>query len=190
MFHMTNNDMEQLCNFMGHTLGVHQQSYRLPDDVFQTAKISKLLLLMEKGEAGKYKGKGLEDINIDMDENLLDDNESGSETDNTEDIVFSNNDEVDRSHSLLTESVPSVSGQNTTQETAIKSTKSKRILVPWSSEQKQVVTKYFFKHRKHKIPPKKHECMDIKVKHAQLLSNKSWEKIKVFVQNLYSKNKH
>lgn len=37
---------------------------RLPQDVYQTAKVSKLLLLMEKG-AVKYKGKALKDIDID-----------------------------------------------------------------------------------------------------------------------------
>lgn len=52
LFNMTENDMEQLASFMGHTLGIHRTSYRLPDDVYQTARISKLLILMEKGEAG------------------------------------------------------------------------------------------------------------------------------------------
>ncbi|KAG5866267.1 hypothetical protein JTB14_013618 [Gonioctena quinquepunctata] len=51
IFAMTSNDLEQLSTFMGHTSDVHKQAYRLPDDVYQTAKISKLLLLMEKEEA-------------------------------------------------------------------------------------------------------------------------------------------
>lgn len=36
----------------------------MPQDVYQTAKVSKLLLLMEQG-ADKYKGKALKDIDID-----------------------------------------------------------------------------------------------------------------------------
>lgn len=40
VFSMSENDMEQLATFMGHTNEVHRKSYRLPDDVYQTAKIS------------------------------------------------------------------------------------------------------------------------------------------------------
>ncbi|CAH0551285.1 unnamed protein product [Brassicogethes aeneus] len=67
VFNMSNNDIEQLATFMGHTFNVHSTVYRLPDDVYQTAKIAKLLLLMEKGDAGKYKGKTLDEIDLDMD---------------------------------------------------------------------------------------------------------------------------
>lgn len=60
---------------MGHTVGVHKGSYRLPDDIYQTAKVSKLLMLMEKGASSQFKGKNIEDIPIeelDLNENLLD----------------------------------------------------------------------------------------------------------------------
>ena len=47
IFNMSDCDIEQLATFMGHTDRVHRGEYRLPDDVFQTAKICKLLLMME-----------------------------------------------------------------------------------------------------------------------------------------------
>ncbi|KAJ8932231.1 hypothetical protein NQ318_004433 [Aromia moschata] len=59
--------LEQLTTFMGHTLDVHRKEYRLPDDIFQTAKIAKLLLLMESGDVGKYQGKTLDEINLEED---------------------------------------------------------------------------------------------------------------------------
>ncbi|KAJ8936587.1 hypothetical protein NQ318_021658, partial [Aromia moschata] len=40
LFSMENEDVEQLATFMGHTLDVHRKEYRLPDDIFQTAKIA------------------------------------------------------------------------------------------------------------------------------------------------------
>lgn len=46
---MNENELEQLATLIGHTLDVHRSSYRLPDDVFQTAKIAKIVLLMEQG---------------------------------------------------------------------------------------------------------------------------------------------
>nr|CAH7725106.1 unnamed protein product [Callosobruchus chinensis] len=49
IFNMSENYIEQLATFMGHTVNVHKPVYRLPDDIYQTAKIAKLLLLMEKG---------------------------------------------------------------------------------------------------------------------------------------------
>lgn len=70
-FSMSENDMEQLATFMGHTNEVHKKSYRLPDDVYQTAKISKLLILMEDGKADAYKGKSLEEIDLDLNEELI-----------------------------------------------------------------------------------------------------------------------
>jgi hypothetical protein len=39
--------------------------YRLPEDVYQTAKISKLLILMDKGVGHKFKGESLNEIDID-----------------------------------------------------------------------------------------------------------------------------
>lgn len=83
LFNLSDNEIEQLSTFMGHTPGVHKNSYRLPDDIYKTVKISKLLMLMEKGEAGEHKGKTLDDIPIDLDYNLLNDGES-SDDDNEE----------------------------------------------------------------------------------------------------------
>lgn len=37
---------------------------RLPQDTYQTAKIAKLLLMMEKGEAADCHGKTLEEIDV------------------------------------------------------------------------------------------------------------------------------
>lgn len=41
VFALSENDLEQLARFMGHTIGVHRQSYRLPDDVFKLPKSQK-----------------------------------------------------------------------------------------------------------------------------------------------------
>ncbi|KAJ8929592.1 hypothetical protein NQ314_017699 [Rhamnusium bicolor] len=101
IFNMTDSDIEQLAAFMGHTPGVHRRSYRLPDDIYQTAKLSKLLLLMEIGGAGDYKGKSLEEIDLNMEENLLDEtkcdeSDMDDEIDdtNTENVVETNVNEI------------------------------------------------------------------------------------------------
>ncbi|XP_050519525.1 uncharacterized protein LOC126893414 [Diabrotica virgifera virgifera] len=40
----------------------------LPQDIYQTAKVAKILLLMEKGKGNRYRGKKLSEINIDDNE--------------------------------------------------------------------------------------------------------------------------
>lgn len=47
---------------------MNSNSFRLPDDVLQTAKVAKLLRLMESGKAAQYKNQNLDDIEIDVHE--------------------------------------------------------------------------------------------------------------------------
>lgn len=42
--------------------------FRLPEDVYQVAKVSKILQITEKGKADKFKNKSLDEIDIDMEE--------------------------------------------------------------------------------------------------------------------------
>ena len=62
-----------------------------------------------------------------------------------------------------------------------------RNLVPWTNDQKEVTLNYFKEHIKNKKPPKKVECENLKTLYGEVLNNKDWLKIKVFIQNEYSK---
>lgn len=183
IFHMTPNDIEQLATFMGHTLNVHSKVYRLPDDIYQTAKIAKLLMLMERGDAGKYKGKSLEEIDVDMNEEIVLD----------EDVTGNNEYMLHNPRIALDEDICVAENDN---ETKIETKRvvpkineiKKRQLVPWTSQQKKVVLEFFKVHVKNRKPPKRAECDTLIQKFPDLLQNKSWTKIKVFIQNYY-KNK-
>ncbi|KAK5647977.1 hypothetical protein RI129_002869 [Pyrocoelia pectoralis] len=76
-------ESKQFSNFMGHTQKTHDEFYELPVDIYQTAKVSKLLLMMEKGTIPlEYKGKSLEEINLnfnveEVEEDELDKNCNG-----------------------------------------------------------------------------------------------------------------
>lgn len=72
-------------------------------------------------------------------------------------------------------------------EVAVPKRKKPRFLVPWTKEQKDVVQQYFRKHIKANKVPKKMECEQLRLQHSKLLHNKDWVKIKVFVQNEYTK---
>lgn len=76
-------DLEQLAIFMGHTEKTHSEYYRLPNDVYQVAKVSKLLLSKSAVLDEKYKGKSLAEIDIGNDNCLLSDNSDDQNNDLT-----------------------------------------------------------------------------------------------------------
>nr|XP_023014877.1 uncharacterized protein LOC111504537 [Leptinotarsa decemlineata] len=187
VFNMTQNDIEQLATLMGHTVDAHKQVYRLPDDVYQTAKIAKLLMLMERGEAGNYKGKTLDEIDLKMDDDIFEEeDEENYDLKNDLEIIEGIND----SGNILDEDIEA-SQQNIRDSSSTVNKNAdnfkKRLLVPWTNQQKKVVTQFFQNHINMKKPPRRHECDNLRDKYPKLLENKSWKKIKVFIQNSYKK---
>lgn len=178
IFNMNENDLEQLATFMGHTLGVHRSSYRLPDDVFQTAKIAKILLLMEQGSLSDFKGKTLDEINVNLEadifethDNIIDESVAEKIDDLSEEI---SNEALEINKKIC----------NPPKKRKCSVPTKKRILTPWTEEQKKIVLSFFKKHIKDKRAPKRHECEEL-LKRFPQLKNKEWQKIKVFVQNKY-----
>ncbi|XP_049342001.1 uncharacterized protein LOC111192707 isoform X1 [Astyanax mexicanus] len=64
VLNLKNNELDQVADFLGHDIRVHREYYRLPEATTQLAKISKLLLAMEKGCLPDLQGKSLDDIEI------------------------------------------------------------------------------------------------------------------------------
>ncbi|KAJ4925111.1 hypothetical protein JOQ06_017848 [Pogonophryne albipinna] len=64
ILNLKNNELDQLANFLGHDIRVHRDFYRLPEATIEIAKISKILLAMEKGSLAAYQGKSLDEIEI------------------------------------------------------------------------------------------------------------------------------
>lgn len=72
--------MDQLADFLGHDISVHRQFYRLSEPTVQSAKISKLLLALERGKLSELRGKTLDEIGDFTDD---DDEDDESEEDTT-----------------------------------------------------------------------------------------------------------
>ena len=66
ILNLSTHELDQVCGFMGHSVGVHREFYRLPEDTLQLAKVSRLLLAMEQGNVARFKGMPLEDVDVDM----------------------------------------------------------------------------------------------------------------------------
>ncbi|XP_039898754.1 uncharacterized protein LOC120740427 isoform X2 [Simochromis diagramma] len=81
VLNLKENEMDQLATFLGHNIRVHREFYRLPESTLQLAKVSKLLIAMEKGKLSDLQGKGLDDIVINPDdEAVTSDDDSSGET--------------------------------------------------------------------------------------------------------------
>ncbi|KAL1487853.1 hypothetical protein ABEB36_015503 [Hypothenemus hampei] len=92
VLNVIDNEFEQFASFMGHTKKTHanyNRAYimrckseycRLSQDIYQTAKVSKLLLAINSGKGHKYKGKTLDDIEI-SDDLCTDDEQNDDQTD-------------------------------------------------------------------------------------------------------------
>ncbi len=65
VLNLTDTELDQLADFMGYDIRVHRKFYRLPEGTLQLAKISKVLMALEQGRVSEFKGKNLDEINID-----------------------------------------------------------------------------------------------------------------------------
>lgn len=179
LFHMKDEEVEQLSSFMGHSQSTHRSNYRLPDDVYQTAKITKLLLMMEKGEGQQFKGKTLDEIKVN-----LEDDQISSDHFSDEDYGFPKsppleevlNQKEDNSQKYDMDMI----GKKPSQK------RKKREVHKWTDEQRKVVAFFFDSEIKAKLAPKKHRVDELYRINQDLNLPKPWEKIKVFVQNIYT----
>jgi len=65
ILNLKGNEMDMLANFMGHDINIHRDYYRLPLDTLEVAKVSRILLAMEKG-ASEFSGKTLDEIHFNL----------------------------------------------------------------------------------------------------------------------------
>ena len=64
ILNLKDHELDLLAGFLGHDIRVHRNYYRLPESTLEIARVSKLLLHVESGDLHRYKGKSLEEINV------------------------------------------------------------------------------------------------------------------------------
>lgn len=193
LLNLTENDIEQLANFLGHNKDVHKDFYRLSDSTFQVAKISKILLIMEKGQGHQFRGKNLDekDVNVEAlvsEEEVNEDVSSEDEFQNQNldvEIPKSINSKISTKKKKSYRKISTI--QNKESLPNLKTTSPKYVRVAWTEEERKITTDYFKKNILLKKAPKKQECENLKKKHA-LLKDKPWKKIKTFIHNIIKKD--
>lgn len=64
VLNLKNNELDKVADFLGHDIHVHRDFYRLPVPTTQLAKLSKLLLSMEKGNLSSMQRKSLDEMEV------------------------------------------------------------------------------------------------------------------------------
>lgn len=82
---LSETSQDILATFLGHDIRVHRSFYRLPDDLLQTAKVSKVLHCINKGQVSDLKGKDFDTIDFDVEDQMEEEcgDEETSETEET-----------------------------------------------------------------------------------------------------------
>ncbi|KAG5863048.1 hypothetical protein JTB14_030290 [Gonioctena quinquepunctata] len=190
LLQFSEKDLEQLLKFMGHTLNIHCNVYRLSDSLYQTAKVSKLLLLATEEGVEQYKGMKLDDIDIDLNPMCQENTNFNSISEVIEDIKGS-------SH-VMPRATPEDELYEETVEKSVVECPEKGVVElpkgviiirkPWTKQQKQIISNYFSNHIERKQAPKKHEINEFVEKYPKLFTNRKWTSIKAVVFNLYKGN--
>ncbi|XP_022106564.1 uncharacterized protein LOC110987795 isoform X2 [Acanthaster planci] len=87
IMNLKENELDVLANFLGHDIRTHRQYYRLPNSTLQVAKVSKVLMKMERGDMKGLAGKSLADVDIHPSEEYITDAESDESDSEAEDKV-------------------------------------------------------------------------------------------------------
>lgn len=166
LLQFSEKDLEQLSQFMGHTLKTHCKIYRLSDNMYQTAKVSKLLLLMNEGGIEQYKGKTLDEIDIELtplteEESIINKIKTFDEEDAFKpEVVFDKSENKMRgSKSLIKHS--------------------------WTVQAKIKLSDYFSDHIKKKRAPRQTEVIEFMKLYPQEFEKLKWTTIKAAVYNMY-----
>ncbi|XP_024121096.1 uncharacterized protein LOC112142076 isoform X1 [Oryzias melastigma] len=188
VLNLKDNEMDDLADFLGHDIRVHRQYYRLPEGTLQMAKVSKVLLALEQGHLSDYKGKNLDEIQIDPEEEIaLEPSDSDDEADKTLQEVSPQGPVRARRATDLQE------------RTAVE--KDKEIQLPvetpvtsslrdgpsrkrkWSEEEVEAVEKTLMEFITMRKVPGKTPCQLCIQTSPAALENRTWEGIKYYVKN-------
>nr|CAI5869238.1 unnamed protein product [Callosobruchus analis] len=173
LLNFSENDLEQLSKFMGHTLKTHCSCYRLSDNLYQTAKVSKLLLLSASGGIEKYKGKLLDDTEIDLSPIIEQSDQLLSITD-TDNGISSEPDKT--LHNPNGGSIPLISQK-----------RAPIIRQPCTIEQKNMIAQHFSNHIQRKKAPTQVEVEHFIIsQYPYLFKGGKWTALKAVVYNIYS----
>ncbi|XP_026234162.1 uncharacterized protein LOC113174397 isoform X2 [Anabas testudineus] len=205
VLNLKDNEMDDLVDILGRVhIRVRRQYYRLPEGTLQLAKISKVLMALERGQLSEFKGKNLDEIHIDPRENIAvdsdasdtEDEDATSVTDAASSASLSSTHSSDRSTTGSTskqnkhlypatgrsdEEMPpvcEVSGRSHTTKGLSQNKRRK-----WTEDEVQAVEMTLMNYISSGKVPGKAECLKCIETSPVALKGRTWEGVKFYVKN-------
>ncbi|XP_052445509.1 uncharacterized protein LOC127987297 isoform X2 [Carassius gibelio] len=200
VLNMTDTEMDQLANFLGHDIRIHREFYRLPEKTLQLAKISKVLMALEQGRLAEFHGKNLDEIGIDPDEKVVDcdEEEQVNDCDEEDQSIQEGpcSSTVDASAEVAlpaternmshkrgkpSSEVPMSSGASAMRPPC--KGKSSQKKAPWQQAEVQAVERHLKSFIISGTVPAKSDCEKCLKAEPQALRNRDWKTVKFYVYN-------
>ncbi|XP_034082114.1 uncharacterized protein LOC117552648 isoform X1 [Gymnodraco acuticeps] len=197
VLNMTDTEMDQLANFLGHDIRIPREFYRLPEKTLQLAKISKILMALEQGRLAEFHGKNLDEITIGPDERVLgsDDDEEEEGNGKIEEGNYAS--AVDEETILPTEGntipqnmkgprLPTAEGQESSEVHAVRHAskgKAAQKRVPWTNTETQAVHRHMSRFITSCLVPGKSDCEKCLKAEPIALQHRDWQTLKFYVHN-------
>lgn len=196
VLHLSDTALDQLADFLEHDINVESHFYRLPEGTLQLAKISKLLLALEQGRLAAFKGKSLDDVNIDPEENVhVDSDRDGDCVDSCESDSDQEPDQEPDSPDTANatpaknRTTPQVTDRGRSRQRPSKERpplKRKK----WSVEEKAAVERHMTSFISGGRVPGKRDCDKCLKMEKKALKSRDWRSIKFYVKNRINAQKN
>lgn len=205
LLNLNDGELNNLSSFMGHSIQVHNEFYKLPENTLYLAKVSKLLIALERGNLNKYKGMSLDEINFNYFEEDESDNSSKNLNNSSDEELseISNNDKTKittekikitrkKNSSITKENIGSEDPSSEEYSPAI-ARKTKKIQntvrEKWTFEEQNFIDNFFKTYVLLGRVPNIEDCKKCIRASNGILEKKSWKKIKYRVYNNIKKKK-
>ncbi|KAI7806122.1 hypothetical protein IRJ41_000533 [Triplophysa rosa] len=178
ILNLKHNELDQLADFLGHNISVHREYYRLPDATVQVAKISKLLLALEKGMLPELRGKTLDEIKDFTDE---DDDQDDSD----EDTSGTRPQHITSGNAGKKTGGEPGGASSSSKNAELERQKTKRTYVkrPWAPSEIKSAMKFFGEHIKKGKLATLPECEACKKAEHPVLDSRTIQNIRDYVRN-------
>ncbi|XP_070398135.1 uncharacterized protein [Nothobranchius furzeri] len=186
VLNLQENEADQLANFLGHDIRVHRQYYRLPQGTLQLAKMSKVLLALEKGTLSLYKGQALDDIEIDPEERVdlqeldssSDENDTSLSREAMEVTKAQENEAIENDDDVEPETSSSVTIRSPLKHGNRGNPKQK-----WEDSEVRAVERHMMRFIHTCKVPQKMDCIRCINAEPYALKNRNWTGVKNYVRN-------
>ncbi|XP_033760778.1 uncharacterized protein LOC117342681 [Pecten maximus] len=194
----SNQELEWLASHMGHSLSVHREYYRLQEKTLELAKVSKLLMVVDKGLTHKYAGRRLDEITLDEIEDVPEEepNQQDSEIEDVPEVEPNQQDseienvqvEPNQQDSEI-EDVPDPEEEPNQQdsEPSLEKERKKKTRVPWTKADTEILKRIFHPCITSNKPPTKNDVLLGTRKNTYvktMFEKRGWKCIKYYVWSL------